>query len=253
MSCLERPPGRQAVPCQRLIQAQVRRRIGGRGRVAGVEAPGADAEVVGADHERHARHADVAGHRGGAAAGCAELRGDHAEVGVFGEVGRSGVWFRGRLAREQFDRAVVVVGQFMVQRADQGEAVRLAGDPGEEFADLHTRRAGADRPERAADPLGGVGLGIERLEMARPAPHPEEDDRRVRRRRRGGGPDREQPGQAQPAQRERAGPEERAAREGGVRLSHEGASRGLLEGRHVGLRCCWPLLEHEEPAPDCSI
>ena len=100
-----------------------------------------------------------------------------------------------------------MVGQFVVQRADQGEAVRLAGDPREEFADMHARRAGADRPERAANALGCVGFGIERLEMARPAPHPEEDDRRVRRTRRGGAA-REQLGQTQPAQRERAGPED---------------------------------------------
>ena len=75
------------------------------------------------------------------------------------------------------------------------------------------RRDGA---EGAAILVGGVGLGVVGLELARAAPHPEEDDRGVGVGPTGGRPRGEQVGEAQAAEGERAEPEELPASERSV-------------------------------------
>ena len=85
--------------------------------------------------------------------------------------------------------------------------------PGEDLADLEPGKGRVDRLEVAADIGGSVGLGVERVDVRRPAREPDEDavlDLRrppltgTRPRRRGGGRghpgrDRSLPGRAEPA------------------------------------------------------
>ncbi len=67
-------------------------------------------------------------------------------------------------------RACVGMSRAGDMRADDGEQVALVGQSRQEFAEAQTRRARFDRGERAADFDRRIGLGIERIEMARP-PH----------------------------------------------------------------------------------
>ena len=97
--------------------------------------------------------------------------------------------------------------------SDRTTARRLATPLGlerEQLADVHARHGGADRAERPAVLGRGVRLGVVGLELARPAPHPEQDDRRVRRGA-GAGAGGEEVAEGQPAEGQRPGPEEGAA------------------------------------------
>ena len=72
----------------------------------------------------------------------------------------------------------VIVGRVR-EAADQGTTVEEPGRQRQLLADEHAGEAGGDRREGAADPLRGVGLGVEGLELAGPSPQPDLDHRRV--------------------------------------------------------------------------
>jgi len=62
--------------------------------------------------------------------------------------------------------------------ADDRVLVGLLGQQWEQFADSHAVGVGGDRIlERAAIVVARLGLGIERVNVARAAPHPDLDDR----------------------------------------------------------------------------
>ena len=62
-------------------------------------------------------------------------------------------------------------------RADQREAVAPPGDPRQQLREMHARRPRGNDAERPAILGRRVGLGIERVEMARRAPQEDEDHR----------------------------------------------------------------------------
>ena len=162
-------------------EVEARRRVAGRVRIAGRESLMAQAEVSRPRHERRARNADVLRQSIGTQA--ATPAGDHAEVGMLGLRGRGRIGNRRRLAGQHFDRAVVVRRHRVVQRPHDREALREPGLEREDFAEVHAGNGGADRSKRPANLGRRVGLRVPRLELARPAPHPEQDHGRVRARR----------------------------------------------------------------------
>ena len=102
-------------------------------------------------------------------------------------------------------RPALVVALLAHQRSDEGDRAHLVGQPLVPLGELDALDGGRDRLRPAGGP--GPGVRVERLELARPAGHPEQDDR-PRRLARALGlrgeqvPDRRQP--AQPGQREEA-------------------------------------------------
>ena len=71
--------------------------------------------------------------------------------------------------------AGAVVPLVVADRADDGQLVGDAGQPGHVLREVHAGDLGLDRRELAADLGRRVGLGIERLEVRRPAIHPDQD------------------------------------------------------------------------------
>ena len=82
---------------------------------------------------------------------------------------------RGAVAGQQVVAAGVVVAQFVRQRADQGDVPHHLGRPGQVLADADARDGGVDRLEVAPHFDRRIGLGVERVEVARPAVEPDED------------------------------------------------------------------------------
>lgn len=110
-----------------------------------------------------------------------------------------------------------VDGQFMhgagrPHRANEREPVQAASQFGQVLTEADAGQGGRDRAERAADLPGGVGLGIERLQLARPAGAERQDHAPDRFRRPARhGPPAQQVGQAQAEPGNRPGAEDRAA------------------------------------------
>ena len=65
-----------------------------------------------------------------------------------------------------------------MQGAHQRQALALLSQAWKQFADIHAGHGGANGTKRPAIFQRRVRLGIERLELARSAPHPEQDHRR---------------------------------------------------------------------------
>ena len=59
----------------------------------------------------------------------------------------------------------------VVQRPDDGQFISVLGDALKVLADLDLRSTRPNRSKRPADFRRSVGLGIKRVEVARPAPH----------------------------------------------------------------------------------
>ena len=85
-------------------------------------------------------------------------------------VGRRGV------AREGVVAGRVVVLHRVRERADQRHLVHPLGRFGQLLADLNLRAARRDRLERRAILIRRIGLHVEHIDMARPAPLKQEDD-----------------------------------------------------------------------------
>jgi hypothetical protein len=66
-------------------------------------------------------------------------------------------------------------GAIVVNATHQGEAVRQGGQTRQGLAQKQARHGGGDRSKRTADAAGGVGLGIQRIEMTRASAQPEQD------------------------------------------------------------------------------
>src|SRR5262249_4100723 len=64
-------------------------------------------------------------------------------------------------------------------RADEGEVLRQAGQPGVQLADPHPGDLRGDRPVRPADLVGGAGLEVPGVDVAGPATEQDEDARPV--------------------------------------------------------------------------
>ena len=84
-------------------------------------------------------------------------------------VGRRGVAGEGVVAGR------VVVLHRVRERADQRHLVHPLGRLGQLLADLDVRAARRDRRQRPANAVGGVGLHVEHVDVARPAPLEQED------------------------------------------------------------------------------
>src|ERR1051325_4351308 len=78
-------------------------------------------------------------------------------------------------------RAAGVFAAFVVEAAEDRVLVGHLRQARQVLADVDAGDVGADRPKLAADLVGGAGLEIEGLQMARPAVGPEEDDREIAR------------------------------------------------------------------------
>src|SRR5262245_20098949 len=62
-------------------------------------------------------------------------------------------------------------------RADEGEVLRQAGQPGVQLADPHPGDLRGDRPVRPADLVGCAGLEVPGVDVAGPATEQDEDAR----------------------------------------------------------------------------
>ena len=71
--------------------------------------------------------------------------------------------------------AALVVALLAHHRPDQRDRAHLLGEPAEAVGELHALHGRVDGLRAAGDRL--AGLGVERLELARPALQPEQDDR----------------------------------------------------------------------------
>ena len=76
-------------------------------------------------------------------------------------------------------RAAFVVAFLALERADERDAVHLVGELFETGGELHALRGRVDRRRAGGDVR--PGLRVERLQLTRPAAHPEHDDRLRRR------------------------------------------------------------------------
>ena len=153
-------------------------------------------------------------------------------------LGRRGdVFLGGRLAGQQLDRAVVVRRHLVVQRANQRHAMAQLGLQRKDLANVQPGHGGRDRTQRPAIFAGCVGLAVVGFELARAAPHPEQDDRRVGCRCLRRGPGCKQVRQPQTAQGQRAhaqklaSPHRSSTGEGG----HGARPSGIFGG-------CWPAV-----------
>src|SRR6185436_14815967 len=82
---------------------------------------------------------------------------------------------RRRMAGEVPVGRGAVARRAVMDAADDGQLTGVAGDAGEVFGKFHAADGGADGPELAADVAGGLGLGVEGVEVAHPAPGEEDD------------------------------------------------------------------------------
>ncbi len=140
-------------------------------RRAEVGGPGDHEAVVAGDRI----DADVVGDRAGGVGAGAEVVGDGHEVGAdrLRLVARVGV------AGEDLERASGVAAAGVGHRAEHGEAVGERGEAGNQLGEVEAGGLRRDRGERAAELGGGVGLRVERVEVAATAAEPDDDDGRA--------------------------------------------------------------------------
>ena len=138
--------------------------------VARLDEPGG---AVGADRA----HLDER-RQGGPLASPVLTRQDRAIVGPVVGQGAAAADDRDRPAGEQLVRGRRVVDVAVVDRAEDRQPSRLAGEPGEVLGDEDPRHLRRDRPELAPEAVGGVGLQVPRL-LLRGAPPHEQDDARL--------------------------------------------------------------------------
>jgi hypothetical protein len=182
--------------------------------VLGAEVP-AGADVRGAE-DRIADAADEP-HVGRGVVPTAATRADAREDGA--EVRR--VRRRTRLAAQQVVHRVEMITDIshVRHRADHAEAPAAGGEARGQLADAHPGDGGGDRPIRAANALGRLGLGVPGIEMTRATAQQQKDARLVRRPVAQGSltidPCRHQPRRAECQRADAAGLEESASRNGG--------------------------------------
>src|SRR5690349_19492891 len=68
-----------------------------------------------------------------------------------------------------------MVWVFVADGTDDGQLIGNLGQVGNDLAKLNSGDRGGNRTELAADFLGRIRLGVERLVMRRPAIHPDEN------------------------------------------------------------------------------
>ena len=94
------------------------------------------------------------------------------------EVGRIDLRRRGARRAGQRDRAGLAVSGVEIDvRADQGEPVAPLRQLRHQLGEAEARRLRRDRRERPAELGRRMGLGVEEVEVARPAPEPDQQDR----------------------------------------------------------------------------
>jgi hypothetical protein len=151
---------RQAVLERNAADAE---RLAGLGSLAGGQGRIAHSKIAG--FRRRVRNGDVRGEFTGAP----QLLDDHRSV--TGELQRR----QGTVACIHILAAEFMRRQRMADSPEQGELVQDGGEPGEVFAELDAGDSGGDRLELSAVLTGGVGLGVERIEMRRSAGKIDED------------------------------------------------------------------------------
>ena len=72
---------------------------------------------------------------------------------------------------------IVEGGAVVMDAADEGEFVGLAGHAGEELCDFHTGDVGANGFPRAAYVAGSVGFGVPCIDLGGASDEKQEDDR----------------------------------------------------------------------------
>src|SRR5262249_13316634 len=131
--------------------------LDGEGGVVHAEEAGADALSGAADADECGQSQVLGGDQG---------RGDRADGGVLDNGA-------GHAAGVHQGGATVVADLVGCQPADDGELVHLAGDGGEEFADVDAADVGLDLVE---DIGLGTGLEVPQVNGGGSAPHPHDDE-----------------------------------------------------------------------------
>ena len=130
------------------------------------------------------------------AAGCMTVQGIVTALGIAPGVGRSfddertqvrpvarrraggvGIGRRGKVAGQDAVRRREVRGVVVAHRPHDRQPVRLLRQQREVLADRDARHARRDRPKRPRISVGSVGLRVPGVELARPAPHEDQDAR----------------------------------------------------------------------------